>query len=309
MMTRYQHVLIVADIEGSSGCWSYAGSAFKTRQWVDACRSMSRDVDAVVKSLFQQGVRHVMVKDFHRTGYNLLPERIDPRCQIVSGYRRGPVPGIGDPSDAEAVLFLGLHAASGTNGFLAHTLTSRIGRLMVNGKPLPEIALFAASLAPHRVRPVFFSGCPVACRQAKETIAGIDTFSIDKSSGPDGFDAQQWRQELAAAAAASLENRRVTPYLPHGPFDATITMREGEKIAGHLARRWGFTHRGADILIRADTIHLLYRDLIRMCYLTPLAERILPFSLLLFNLKGRLGLAWLRRQMIRRARRERLEGG
>jgi D-amino peptidase len=57
---------------------------------------MSLDVDAVV-GLFDAGVRQVTVKDFHRTGYNLLPEMIDHRARIDCGYRRGPVPGLGDP--------------------------------------------------------------------------------------------------------------------------------------------------------------------------------------------------------------------
>ncbi|KPJ77260.1 MAG: hypothetical protein AMJ54_08750 [Deltaproteobacteria bacterium SG8_13] len=299
-MTGYKNVMIVADIEGSSGCWSYAGSSFKTRQWVRACVDMSRDVDAVVKSLFQQGVRKVTVKDFHRTGYNLLPERIDPRCRVVSGYRRGPVPGVGNPSGAEAVLFLGLHAASGTDGFLAHTLTSRISALKLDGKPLPEIALFAASLAPYNIRPIFFSGCPVACRQAEEIIAGIETFSIEKNGDPNDFDAQRWRLAMAAAAAASLQNRRAAPYLPDGPFHATVTMREGEAAAGQLAHRWGLDCRGPQISIRAESFHELYRDLIRICYLTPMTARILPLSLALFNLRGRFGLAWLRRRLKKR---------
>ena len=303
-MTRYRNVLIVADIEGSSGCWSYAGSAFKTRQWVSACVAMSRDVDAVVTRLLKEGVEQVTVKDFHRTGYNLLPEMIDPGCRIVCGYRRGPVPGIGHPSGAEAVLFLGLHAASGTEGFLAHTLTSRISRLTVNGGPLPEIALFAASLAPFDVRPIFFSGCPVACRQAEETVSGIDTFPIEKHRGADGFDARRWRQAMAAAAAGSLQNSLAEPYRPEGPFDATITMRAGPAAAERLAHRWGLDCRDADITIRTDTIHELYRQLIRICYLNRLTERLLPLSLALFNLHGRSGLAWLRRQLKRDGRIE-----
>ena len=296
-MTHYSNVLIVADIEGSSGCWSYEGSSFKTRPWAAACVQMSRDVDAVAQRLLGCGVRQVTVKDFHRTGYNLLPELIDPRCRIVSGYRRGPVPGIGEPFGAEAALFLGLHAASGTSGFLAHTLTSRISRLLVNGKPLPEVALFAASVAPHDVRPIFFSGCPVACRQAEELIPAINTYSIDKSNGPDGFDVHQWRQAMAGAAADSLQNRAAAPYDPTGPFSATVTLRDGEAAARRLAARWGMQCSGADILIRAESIHSLYRELIRLCYLTPLAERMLPVSLALFNLRGRMGLTWLRRQL------------
>ena len=108
---------------------------------------MSRDVDAVVKGLFDAGVQRVTVKDFHRTGYNLMPEMIDSRARIVCGYHQGPVPGLGDPGDADAVMMIGMHAAAGTAGFLAHTLTSRLASLVVNGRPLAEVELFAASLA------------------------------------------------------------------------------------------------------------------------------------------------------------------
>jgi D-amino peptidase len=119
---------------------------------------MSRDVDAVVKGLFGAGVARVTVKDFHRTGYNLIPEMIDRRARIVCGYYQGPVPGLGDPTDADALMMIGMHAAAGTHGFLAHTLTSRLASLTVAGRPLAEVELFAASLAPHGIPAVFFSG-------------------------------------------------------------------------------------------------------------------------------------------------------
>ncbi len=88
-------VLIVADIEGSSGCWGYDGSAFLTRAWAQACEAMTADVDAVARALLDVGVRQVTVKDFHRTGYNLLVERLPEAVQVISGYRAGPVPGMG----------------------------------------------------------------------------------------------------------------------------------------------------------------------------------------------------------------------
>lgn len=297
MATQFENVLIIADIEGSSGCWDYRASSFMTGEWSRACVEMSLDVNAVVRALFEAGVKHLMVKDFHRTGYNLLSELIDPRAQVVLGYKRGPAPGIGDPGNSQAVMFLGMHAASGTEGFMAHTLTSRISRLEVNKKPLAEIELFSASLAPYGIRPIFFSGCPTACDQARATIRKIDSYPIDKSAGADLFDVGSWRSGLASAALESLHNGTTEPYTPSGPFQAEVTWRGGENAAHKLAQRWGFDQEGARVFIETADIHELYGDLIKLCYLTPLTLRILPFGLFLYNLTGRLGLAWARRRL------------
>ncbi len=301
MKPLYKNILIIADIEGSSGCWGYAASSFMTEPWCHACVEMSRDVNAVGQALLNAGVEHIRVKDFHRTGFNLLPELIDSKITLVSGYHRKPVPGIGDPGDAQAVVYLGLHAASGTNGFLAHTLTSRIERLLVNGKPMAEVDLFSAALAPWTIRPIFFSGCPVACTQARQSITNIDIYPIDKSMGAEQFDVRSWRAGLAQAAAESLKNDSTAPYIPAGPFSAIIQMRDGEQAAYRIAKRWGFLQRDNQIFINTEDIHTLYLNLIRLCYLTPMIERILPAGLFVYNLWGRIGQAWARRKLKGRA--------
>ncbi|MGW8188478.1 MAG: M55 family metallopeptidase [Desulfobacterales bacterium] len=300
MSTRLDSVLIIADIEGSSGCWNHRASAFKTHEWVAACLDMTRDVAAVVGSLLDYGVRRVTVMDFHRTGFNILPEMIDSRARVFQGYRVGPVPGIGDPGSAEAVLFLGMHAASGSAGFMAHTLTSRIRRLEVNGELLPEVYLFAGSVAPYGVRPIFFSGCPVACDQAQNIIPGIHTYPIEKSVGRREFAVEPWRQGLARAAASALCTAQTVPFEPAGPFHARVTLRKGEPAARKLAARWGVHRQGADILLQHERLDDLYYDLLRICYLTPMLERVLPLAVVASNLRGRAGLTWLRRQAKKR---------
>lgn len=290
-------ILIVADIEGSSGCWNRRGARFLTPEWAVACLEMTRDIAAVVLALLHAGVKQIMVKDFHGTGYNLLPEYIDRRALVVSGYRRAPVPGIGAVDGYQAALFIGLHAAAGTGGFLAHTLSSRLRRLEVNGRPLPEVALFAAAIAPYGLRPLFFSGDPLACRQATETIPGLSTYGIDKSRGRSQFDAAGWRDGLARAAVAALTSPAPPPYRPAGPFEARITLRGGDRVAAKLARRWHFHRRKDRIDIEAPDLGALYLQLVRLCYLTPLVEKLLPLTLRLFNLRGRLGLSWVRRQL------------
>ncbi len=100
---------------------------------------------------------------------------------------------------------------------------------------------------------------------------------------------------LTQAVIESLENDLAGPYHPQGPFKTVVTMRDGEKIAQKLAQRWGHRCEGANIFITTDDIHKLYLDLIRMCSLTPLIEKILPLALAVSNLRGRLGMSWLRR--------------
>ena len=311
MATLFDHILIIADIEGSSGCWDYRASKFMTDEWSRACVEMTLDVNAVVRGLFDAGVKKVTVKDFHRTGYNILPEMVDPMAQVVLGYRQGPVIGLGNPGDAEAVMFLGMHAASGTEGFMAHTLTSRVIWLEVNRKPLAEVELFSASLAPYGIKPIFFSGCPTACAQAQAAITRINTYPIDKSDGPAVFDAPLWRSGLVDGALESLNNLDTEPYVVSGPFRAEVTMWDGERSSRKLAQRWGFTQEGGRIFIEAADIHELYRYLIRLCYLTPLTEKTLPWGLFLYNLTGRLGLEWVRRRQrpaLRRLRSQSSKG-
>ncbi len=302
MNQSLSRILILADLEGSSDCWSYEASSFLTPEWGRACLGFSRDLSSVVSALFDAGVETIMIKDFHRTGYNIFTELIDSRTVISSGYRRGPIPGVGRPGNAQAVMFLGMHAASGSQGFLAHTLTSRIARLTVNGRLLAEVELFAASLAPYNIRPIFFSGCPVACEQAAAVIADLHCFPIDKSRGPDSFDAVGWRSALAQAAVKALSNDKTRPYHPIGPFDARVTMRDGEATAAKLARRWKLQQTGAQIRITTNQMDQLYRALIRLCYLTPMTHRILPLALMAFNLQGLFGILWARRRLNRLGR-------
>jgi D-aminopeptidase len=297
MSGRFERILIIADIEGSSGCWNRRASSFMTREWSRACVEMTRDVNAVVQALFDSGVAHIQIKDFHRTGYNLLPEKIDGRTDVNHGYHNGPVPGIGDPGRAEGILFTGMHAASGTDGFLAHTLTSRIAQLRVNGKPLSEIELFAACLAPFGLKPLFFTGCPVACEQAAEAIENLAVYPIDKMVGRQRFDVVTWRSGLAMAAASALENDLTRPYQPSGPFRALVKMRDGEAVARKISHRWKLDCRQDEILINTGDMQELFMQLIRICYLTPLVEKMLPLGLAAYNLWGRFGLAWTRRQI------------
>lgn len=289
----YKKILIIADIEGSTGCADYEASSFNTSSWYDACIDMSLDINAVVLKLFEKGAEKIYIRDFHRTGYNLLPELIDGRARIIHGYRQGPVPGIGDVYDAEAVMFIGMHASSGSGGFLAHTLTSKYSRIMVNGCRVSELQIFASSLYGLSLKPIFFSGCPAACMEAEESIKGINVYPVIKNES--GYcDKIKTRNELALAAAESLGNTAVSPYLMPPPFVTELGMRDGAKIAEKKGRGWKLDFNGDSITFAASDFDEFYNKLIIITYFTPLLEKFTPAALFLFNLYGRIGLSIIR---------------
>lgn len=285
-----KHILVIADIEGSSDCLTRASAKFLGRGWPRACRGMSLDVRALVGAMIRTGAQGVHVQDFHRTGYNIFPALMPRQVSLSQGYSPGPVPGLGSPGPADALMMIGMHAPSGSGGFLAHTLTSRIAAVRVNGEFISEAQLFSAALAPLGIPPLFFSGCPVACAHVRATMPGVRCFPIDKSA-PD-FNAETWRSGLAEAAVHALSSEPPAPYNPQGPFSVTVTLAGGSPAARAIARAWGYPSSGADIHLEVRDFNDLFSVLSRMIFLTPLTRRLLPLILPLYGLMGKIGLTW-----------------
>jgi len=286
-------VLIIADIEGSTGCHNRQDSQLFNDGWVRACVELSRDIDQIGRQLLNSGVSRVRVKDFHRTGYNLFREIIDEGIEIDQGYQIGPIIGIGEARGFNCLLMTGMHAASGTDGFLPHTLTSKFAGIFVNGEPLTEAGLFAASVAPAGLVPTFFSGCETACRQAARAIKNIKTFMVNK---PLAETPQSIRENLAHAAVSSLSSFSEKLFIPEGPFNVVVKMRDGEKAAAKLRKTWKFPGESDELHFSSDNIHTLYWQLVRLAYLKPFYEKHLATAINIANMSGRLTQIWARRR-------------
>ena len=81
-------------------------------------------------------------------------------------------------------------------------------------------------------------------------------------------------------------------------MNIVVKMREGVATK-KIAARWGLKYRENQIVFNADDMHEVYMHLIRICYLTPAVEKTMPLGLWLYNVLGRFGLAWVRRQVKR----------
>ncbi len=292
-------ILILADIEGSTACLRREDAQLFNDGWVRACAGLTLDLNAICLGLQKAGATRIRIKDFHRTGYNIFKDMLIDGVELDQGYKSGPAIGIGAVRGYDLLMMVGLHAASGTPGFLPHTLTSKVAAIEVNDHPLCEAELFASSVAEFGLRPAFFSGCQEACAQAAWIIPGLAVCEVEK---PLIEPVTQIRKRLAEKAAEALTtfnsdpNRLPQPYLPAGPFDARITMRDGAAEAQKLRKRWSL--HGSDEMIEfsAPDMNALYWQLIRIVYLTPTICRHLEISLRAANLAGKIAHLWAHRR-------------
>jgi D-amino peptidase len=266
---------VVADLEGSTGAWTKAHTLLGP-EWQEARVELTRDINAVAEALFERSVKGVVVKDFHRTGYNFIPSYLDKRVKLVSGYYNGPAVGYGKLYGADFALFVGLHASGGNGrGFLAHTLTSRIAEILVNGKRIGESELFAPVLSAFRIPVVFFSGCPAACQEVKERMNWVVTYAIPKD--PLVYQDAEKRRNHIARMREGLGKKIKEISDPEGlplfvmnpPFDCRVTFRE-ETEARRL-NAWGFPQNGRDIRFHAEEFLELYQNLLKIAYFPKLA--------------------------------------
>lgn len=231
-------VLLLADIEGSSECHDRAGARLLSHAWAQACLGLTEDVAAVAKHLLEEGTSPLTIYDFHRTGFNLLPERLPAGASLFlrQGYRLGSLPGLGRlPPGTASLVMLGMHAASGTPGFLAHTLTSRFREIRFRGHLLSEAELFAGAAGTLGLAPRFFSGCAEACRQAAAAIPGLVTFPVPKPltvsepTTPPGETAPSEAPTEAPTDAPTAASTAVQPFAaptatPAAPVPAQTTF-------------------------------------------------------------------------------------
>ena len=115
------HIAVFADIEGSFGIWRMRQCRMGTAEWQYGRHCLTEDVNHVVRGAFDGGAARVTVYDTHEVGFNCLIDKIDFRTRYVGGHFVRPT-FYGDISDVDLVIYVAIHAASGTeNAFFPHT--------------------------------------------------------------------------------------------------------------------------------------------------------------------------------------------
>jgi D-amino peptidase len=199
---------ISADIEGVCGIANWAETELAEAQGAYFRAQMTREVRAACEAAREWGVEEVLVKDAHGSGRNLDPSGLPENVLLMRDWARNPyqmVAGI-DPS-FDAAMFIGYHSGAGADGNpLAHTMTRRLARILVNGRPAGEFLLNAYTLAEFGVPVILVSGDRQLCRTVTDLNPHIRTVAVNEGVGGASISIHP-RLALAriqAAAAAAL---------------------------------------------------------------------------------------------------------
>ncbi len=170
------NVYISADIEGVCGVVRPEHSTIQGREYPEARRLMTEEVNAAIRAACDEGARYVLVSDSHNVGVNLMPELLDTRAELISGTPRpfSMMDGI-DLVPFDAALFIGYHAKPGTeNGGIVHNFHSRVRDVKINGLSVGELGFNALLAGNCHVPVIMVSGDEATIAEAKQTL-GPDT--------------------------------------------------------------------------------------------------------------------------------------
>lgn len=176
-------VFIQTDIEGIAGfCFRENRGNPGTENVQHRYRMyklLTDEVNAAVKAAFDEGADEVYVNDNHGTGYNILFEELDERCQIIHG-RNGSC-GVWLPlldSSFDCMVQIGMHAMGATPcSIIPHS------RWEVNDGAfyLSEGTMAAAIAGDFGVPSVMMAGDDKICAEFREKIPDIEQVRTKKA--------------------------------------------------------------------------------------------------------------------------------
>lgn len=175
-------VYLSVDMEGVSGVVSWDQVTPGTPEYTHARRWLIEEANAVIAGAFEAGATYVLVNDSHNGMRNLLPHELDPRATLLSGglKRHGMMAGIDDTF--AAAMFIGYHGRGGGPGVLAHTWSSQVIGVRLNGQEVGEWGLNAMMAGTFGVPVVMVTGDDCVAAEVQEGLPGpVETVIVKRA--------------------------------------------------------------------------------------------------------------------------------
>ncbi|MHB9025649.1 MAG: M55 family metallopeptidase [Armatimonadota bacterium] len=221
-------VYIQTDIEGVAGVTFFENTKDPSienhvhRQRIR--KLLTGEVGAAARAAFDCGAEAVVINDSHSSGYNIIFEELDPRCEIIHGRNcSGPhwMPELDE--GFQALVLIGMHAMGGTRGAnMPHS------KWTVNGGEvyLSEASMACALAGDRGIPAVFASGDQYVTAEVTEKIPAIVAARVKKSLG--AYIARcvmpaKAQEMIYAGVTQGLQRRKeIPPYIIPGPLKLNL---------------------------------------------------------------------------------------
>lgn len=257
-------IYISADLEGINGIVSPEDISRGGSGYQQARQYMAEEVNAVLEGVFSGGATEALVCDAHGDSRNLLPDRIDPRAELLTGDSRKYSMVHGLDAHYDGLICLGYHAKFGTmNAILDHSYIPAIIRdIRVNGVSHGELGVNALFAAAHGVPLIMASGDQALAAETKLFDQAVETVAVKYAEGR--FSARclpvatsrRMLSEAAEKAVRSASGRRPVN-VPDAP-ELEITFQQVNLADGAMRVKGTVRKDAFTVLIKcADMIELM----------------------------------------------------
>ncbi|MDR7870424.1 MAG: M55 family metallopeptidase [Tissierellaceae bacterium] len=178
-------IYISADIEGVTGSMNWSETE-KGRDGYDYyANQMTLEVNAACIGANNAGATEIIVKDAHDSARNIDHRLLPENTKLIRGWSGGifsMVQGLDETYDA--LVFVGYHSAAGrdTNP-LAHTMTTLLDYVKINGQIASEFLIHSYIAAYLNVPVVFLSGDKGLCEDVRKVNKNIETVAVKEGIG------------------------------------------------------------------------------------------------------------------------------
>lgn len=220
-------IFLSADIEGTAGIAHWDEADRSHADYREFRTLMTEEVVAACEGARAAGAEEVVIKDAHDSGRNLVLDLLPDYVRIIRGWSGHPDGMMfGLDADFTAAIYIGYHSKAGTEtNPLAHTTTTRVSRLLLNGEVASEFTVNALCAARYRVPSAFLAGDVGICADARQTVPGIITVETLEGVGRAANSLSPARARMlirqGVEAALSRDLSKLTPS-PAERYEAVV---------------------------------------------------------------------------------------
>jgi D-amino peptidase len=220
-------IFLSADIEGTAGIAHWDETERGKADYREFRELMTAEVLAACEGARAAGATEVLIKDAHDSGRNIIVDRLPAYARIMRGWSGHPdtmMFGIGP--DFAAAIYTGYHAKAGSEANpLAHTTTTRVSRVLLNGEVASEFTFNALCAARYGVPSAFLSGDTEICADARALVPNIVTVATLEGFGRAALSISpaQAREAIFEGVKKAIDGLvdRTVPVVP-GPYEVTV---------------------------------------------------------------------------------------